>query len=217
MNSFEGHGCIQMLPARIESTQFGKHFLFFNKRKSDLKHRIITLEKKLEKAKGWGSTHENIQNKKRLTFELEDLLRKDELCWRQRSRVIWLQEGDKNTKFFHPKASDGQKENQITKMKNGNNAWVHGEEEISKLFQLYYVDLFTSSTMPNSDYITKVVKGRITPYMVEALHIPFKAEEVHFASRQMHPLKAQGLDGLPPLFYQRYWDIVGPEITSMVL
>lgn len=31
------------------------------------------------------------------------------------------------------------------------------------------------------------------------------------------PLKAPGLDGMPPLFYQHYWDSVGKEITTSVI
>ena len=45
----------------------------------------------------------------------------------------------------------------------------------------------------------------------------FNAWEVQEAIKQMAPLKAPGLDGMPPLFYQTYWDLVGDEVTSSVL
>ena len=33
----------------------------------------------------------------------------------------------------------------------------------------------------------------------------------------MAPLKALGPDGMPPLFYQHYWELVGKDITNSVL
>ncbi|KAL5538284.1 hypothetical protein UlMin_045689 [Ulmus minor] len=46
---------------------------------------------------------------------------------------------------------------------------------------------------------------------------PFTSDEVHKALLGMHPTKALGIDGLPALFYQNFWDIVGPNITKVVL
>ena len=33
----------------------------------------------------------------------------------------------------------------------------------------------------------------------------------------MAPLKELGPDGMPPLFYQHYWELVGKDITNSVL
>ena len=45
----------------------------------------------------------------------------------------------------------------------------------------------------------------------------FQAEEVAKALKQMHLKKALGPDGMPPLFYQRYWSLVGNYVTKIVL
>ena len=35
--------------------------------------------------------------------------------------------------------------------------------------------------------------------------------------KQMAPLKAPGPDGMPPIFYQSYWHVVGEDVIAAVL
>ena len=37
------------------------------------------------------------------------------------------------------------------------------------------------------------------------------------ALKQMAPLKAPGPDGMPPIFYQHYWDSIGDDVSCAVL
>ena len=45
----------------------------------------------------------------------------------------------------------------------------------------------------------------------------FRAEEVWNALQQMHPTKSPGPDGMSPIFFKNYWDIVGIEVVNYVL
>ena len=57
----------------------------------------------------------------------------------------------------------------------------------------------------------------MSPEMNEKLQREFRAEEMWTALKQMHATKASGPDGMSLIFYQTYWDIVGPLVISCVL
>ena len=45
----------------------------------------------------------------------------------------------------------------------------------------------------------------------------YTMEEVRYALFQMHPSKSPGPDGMSPFFFQKYWHIVGTDVTNVVL
>jgi hypothetical protein len=62
--------------------------------------RILTFDEKLRKES--------------LVTELEKTILLDEISWRQKSRVLWLKEGDRNTQFFHRMANSNRRNNSIS-------------------------------------------------------------------------------------------------------
>ena len=63
--------------------------------------------------------------------ELNKLFSTEEVMWKQRSRNCWLQLGDRNTSFFHEKASKRQQQNTISRLMDSNGIWQDKEETMA--------------------------------------------------------------------------------------
>ncbi|KAL5736534.1 hypothetical protein ACOSQ2_031322 [Xanthoceras sorbifolium] len=84
--------------------------------------------------------------------ELESLLSKEELYWKQRSRVDWLLVGDKNSKFFHKRATARKKKNMISSLVDGRGIRRESEQGMSSVVLDYFSDLFKSIQPSSSDF-----------------------------------------------------------------
>lgn len=54
-----------------------------------------------------------VQNYNKLHLELNQYLNQEELYWKHRSKQFWLNEGDRNTRYFHKYASARKQKNSI--------------------------------------------------------------------------------------------------------
>ena len=148
---------------------------------------------------------------------LDTLLFKEEIYWAQRSRIPWLKHGDKNTRFFHLKASQRKQRNHIQSIKNAEDVWVEEESDIAGVALEYFETLFKAGTCERLEECLNGVNSKITPDMQQVLSSMFCAEEVKTALFQMGPTKAPGPDGMNALFYQKFWHVVGDMVVNAVL
>ena len=100
-----------------------------------------------------------------LRKEINDLLDSEENMWQQRSRVQWLGLGDRNTKYFHSKASERRKKNTITGLMDENGNWCDSTESIAAVTVSYFEKLFSTSYPSHISEVTNTIPTRVTNEM----------------------------------------------------
>ena len=67
-----------------------------------VKTRIIAIEKKIEKQQHSSPSQENLEKEANLLLELEEWQAREDIKWKQKSRELWLKEGDQTQNSFMP-------------------------------------------------------------------------------------------------------------------
>jgi hypothetical protein len=160
---------------------------------------------------------ESDQKKHQIAKLIEKLLEQEEIKWCQHSRANWLQNGDKNTGFFHSFASARKKRNHIKQLKDPTGQFIEGTDLLNPLIQNYFTDLFSSGNQVFDPSFMEKVRPKVSTDMNNMLIAPFTADDVKRAVFSIGDLKAPGPDGLHAIFYKKFWNIYGDEITQEIL
>ena len=80
---------------------------------------------------------------------LIEMYHREEIMWRQRARVEWLSAGDKNTKFFHLRASLRRKKNMIKALQNSLGVEITDPGELKALANGFYQSLYQFEGVQN--------------------------------------------------------------------
>jgi hypothetical protein len=65
------------------------------------------------------------------------------MVWKQKSRKIWLKEGDRNSKFFHLSMIIRRRRNSIDVVRNQSGLWITEKKEINEFFLENFKQVFT--------------------------------------------------------------------------
>ena len=76
--------------------------------------------------------------------ELEELILREEIHWRQKAKVKWVKDGDCNSKFFHKVTNDRRNRNFIKFLENERGLVLDNFESISEEIFLYFKKLYSS-------------------------------------------------------------------------
>ncbi|KAJ9681586.1 hypothetical protein PVL29_020449 [Vitis rotundifolia] len=137
---------------------------------------------------------------------------REEISWRQKSRELWLKEGDNNTRFFHRMANFHFRRNWLSKLKV-NGCWHTEENDLKNnvvgTFKVLYTE--KGGWRPGVEGLSF---KRIASHEAEGLEIPFSEEEVLAALSDLGKDKAPGSNGFTMAFWLFCWDILKTEIVG---
>lgn len=149
---------------------------------------------------------------KEIQVALTEAYAEEEAYWRQRSRIQWLQEGDKNSSFFHAVTRGRRARNKFSVVENEAGQAFYEKEQIVQVFGLFYSSMFTSGDTDPEAVVREAISPRISDEAnLMLIAIPGIAE-VKAAVFSIHPDKAPGPDGFSAGFYQSFWDVIGEDI-----
>jgi hypothetical protein len=147
-------------------------------------------------------TVEEVNKRDECSNSLERILFQEEVSWRQKSRALWLKEGDQNTRYFHRVANSHRRNNTVAAMlvdgnKTEDPAAITGH--IVQFYKKLYSEQFqgrpTRLFAPLLENVNSIDEGERVWMERE-----FEEEEVWEVVRKMKGDKAPGPDGFSMAF-----------------
>ncbi|XP_045810732.1 uncharacterized protein LOC123905142 [Trifolium pratense] len=143
-----------------------------------------------------------MNQEKQAQVDLELALNIEEAFWKEKAKIKWSLEGDRNTKFFHRVAKINAATNKIIFMRNGDN---------------FLTDPDAIADHVDDGIIDEVILNLVNSETNNMLTDFPSMEEVHHAVFALNTNCAAGPDGFGALFFQSYWDIVKHDVYKAVL
>ncbi|WMV33011.1 hypothetical protein MTR67_026396 [Solanum verrucosum] len=147
-----------------------------------------------------------------LQTHLEQLAKIEEVSWRQKSRCLWLKDGDRNTKYFQSVANANRRYNCIDKLKIAEHV-IEDKREIKEEILSYYQHLYTENE-PWRPLARFENLARISEAESTWLEREFEEEEIFSVIKSCALDKAPGPDGFTMAFFQHAWEIIKYEIIK---
>ncbi|XP_012851712.1 PREDICTED: uncharacterized protein LOC105971405 [Erythranthe guttata] len=140
---------------------------------------IKSLHKKIRELQEADQTEARKEEISKLRAALEKAYEDNDMYWRQRSKIQWIREGDRNTRFFHSKATIRNRTNRMSKLKDNEGCWKDKEADIEHIITEHFEQIF-KSTNPREDEIDEVLENietRVTGSASQLLSMPFTSDE----------------------------------------
>ncbi len=152
-----------------------------------------------------------------LSFQYQNLLHQEEDFWALKSRLQWANFGDRNTTFFHISTIGKWHHNKILCLKNQNGEWSNSPAEMKQIVQSHFVGLYTTGFESSARAIPwPEVHNTFPQDFCSTLMQEVSPAEIKNAIMSFKPFKSPGPNGLYPVFFQKFWDTLGPSVIHFI-
>eukprot|EP00253_Pinus_taeda_P013241 PITA_13241 len=166
-----------------------------------------------------GRTIELTQQEQKIEDQLPNRALQEEILWKHKSRIKWLKEGERNTKFFHNTTIQCRMHNLISHIQNEQGERVESHEGIEENFLNYFKEVHQEPNINRLPAIEKIlphIPRFISPEHNNLLLQPIQLHEVDTAVRNLKAGKAPGPDGFTSDFFHHFWDLIQIEVWQLV-
>ncbi|CAH1453519.1 unnamed protein product [Lactuca virosa] len=148
--------------------------------------------------------------------EFTKALCEEECLLRQKEKLYWLKEGDRNTKYYHKVIKERQNRNKINSIIDGDSV-EHGADKIPDIVIAHFSDFpgkarVVDPVVSPNDLFSNTLTNEDANWMVR----PIEDEEIKHAIFDIGNDKAPGPDGFTSTFFKKAWHIVGIEVCKAV-
>jgi hypothetical protein len=211
---FNGNECFQLCKKQFHTTSALRKWnreVF-----GHCQSRISGISKQIELIQCESPSEENCAKEAKLQSDLNCWLSRNELMWRQKSRETWLKDGDRNSRYFHISAVVKRRHNSIDAIRGDDGIWIVNLSKIREFVVGNFKHLFTEEVTSCPVDLENLIHPCISESENAHLCLMPTHTEIKEAVFNMQSLKSPGPDGLPPLFYKKYWHIVGNAVIKAV-
>jgi len=148
--------------------------------------------------------------------ELADAYREEEVYWKQKSSEKWLDDGERNTKYFHGCVKGRRAQNKVFSLFDENDVEQFDDGSKGNIAVAYFQKLFTSSQPNDAADLLAGMNYTVIAEMNATLTKRVTNEEIRQAAFSIKSSSAPGADGMTGLFFQSYWSVVGQQVREEV-
>ncbi|KAJ6897722.1 hypothetical protein NC652_024515 [Populus alba x Populus x berolinensis] len=156
------------------------------------------------------------QSERLLASRYMQFCKDEESYYKQRSRIQWLQLGDKNTAFFHKSLLHRQTRNKIHMMQDESGHIITDEQEIGQLATTYYQQILSAPPLPWTKDITNLYPTTISETSTHTANLSISNDDIKNALFSIPDSKSPGPDGYNALFFKKSWPIIGADFIAAV-
>ena len=134
-----------------------------------------------------------------------------------RSKALWHEQGERNTRYFYNLEKRNQNRKTVTKLKVGSNKYTSDQFEILQEEKRFYETLYRSNSTDVSPESTFFKPDNISPLKEEEQQQCeglVSENECLNALKEFKNAKSPGTDGFSAEFYKFFWPELGNEIVS---